>query len=119
MDFVISDANVSVIARLAYSYADRYLFEFLIRSDASTKFAPKNYWGTFPSFSAGWVVSEEGWFKDHVKFMDFLKVRLSFGILGKDNIQPWRWTQLYNVDQGKGAVFGNNSAGDDSSDAES
>ena len=41
--------------------------------------------------------------------MDFLKVRLSFGILGKDNIQPWRWTQLYNVDQGKGAVFGNNS----------
>ena len=100
---------LSYVGRLNYSYADRYLFEFLIRSDASTKFAPKNYWGTFPSFSAGWVVSEEGWFKDHVKFMDFLKVRLSFGILGKDNIQPWRWTQLYNVDQGKGAVFGNNS----------
>lgn len=41
--------------------------------------------------------------------MDFLKIRASFGILGKDNIQPWRWTQLYNVDLGKGAIFGENS----------
>lgn len=100
---------LSYVGRFNYSYADRYLFEFLIRSDASTKFAPKNYWGTFPSFSAGWVMSEENWFKDNIKFMDFLKIRASFGILGKDNIQPWRWTQLYNVDLGKGAIFGENS----------
>ena len=98
---------LSYVGRINYSYADKYLFEFLIRSDASTKFAPKNYWGTFPSWSAGWVMSEENWFKDNIKFMDFLKIRASFGILGKDNIQPWRWTQLYNVDLGKGAIFGN------------
>ena len=52
--------NLAYIGRINYSYADRYLFEFLVRSQASaTKFAPENYWGAFPSVSAGWVLSEE------------------------------------------------------------
>lgn len=42
--------NLSYIGRLNYSYADRYLFEFLLRSDSSTKFAPENYWGFFPRY---------------------------------------------------------------------
>lgn len=64
-------AGLSYIGRLNYAYADRYLFEFLIRTDASTNFAPENYWGSFPSFSAGWVLSEEGFFKDNIKWMNF------------------------------------------------
>ena len=52
------------IGRINYAYMDRYLLEFLIRSDASTKFAPENYWGTFPAVSAGWVISEEDWFRN-------------------------------------------------------
>lgn len=97
---------LSYVGRLNYSYADKYLFEFLIRSDASTKFAPSNYWGTFPSASAGWVISEENWFNKEKLGIDFLKVRASFGMLGKDNIAPWSWTQLYSPSAGKGAIFG-------------
>jgi TonB-linked SusC/RagA family outer membrane protein len=97
---------MSYIGRFNYSFADRYLFEFLIRSDASTKFAPENYWGTFPSFSAGWVLSEEGFFKDKVNWIDFLKIRASIGFLGKDNTAAWLWRQRYTYQNNKGAVFG-------------
>lgn len=100
---------LSYIGRLNYSYADKYLFEFLLRSDASTKFAPENYWGMFPSWSAGWVMSEESWFNKEKLGIDFLKIRGSFGILGRDNIQPWLWTQLYSRNADKGPVFGTSS----------
>lgn len=72
--------TLSYIGRFNYAYANKYLFEFLIRSDASTKFAPENYWGVFPSFSAGWVMSEENWFKKALPWVDFLKLRGSFGL---------------------------------------
>lgn len=98
--------TLSYIGRLNYAYANKYLFEFLIRSDASTKFAPENYWGVFPSFSAGWVMSEENWFKKALPWVDFLKVRGSFGLTGRDNITPWQWTRLYNSNQWGGPVFG-------------
>ena len=98
--------TLSYIGRINYAYKDRYLAEFLLRSDASTKFAPENYWGTFPSFSAGWVMSEEDWFKDHVKFIDYLKLRASFGLTGRDNTTPWQWMQTYGTDKDKGPVFG-------------
>ncbi len=97
---------LSYIGRVNYDYASKYLFEFLMRCDASTKFAPENYYGYFPSVSAGWVISEENWFKNNVKWIDFLKVRASWGLMGRDNIRAWLWTQLYNRDMAKGAVFG-------------
>ena len=101
---------LSYIGRVNYSYADKYLFEFLLRSDASSKFAPKNYWGVFPSVSAGWVISEESWFNKEKLGIDFLKIRGSFGLLGRDNIQPWIWTQLYARNPDKGPIFGINSS---------
>jgi TonB-linked SusC/RagA family outer membrane protein len=100
--------TLSYIGRVNYSYADRYLFEFLLRSDASTKFAPENYWGTFPAFSAGWVISEEPWF-DNVKWLkwiDFLKIRASWGVTGRDNLTPWQWLQIYTLDKNKSIIFG-------------
>ena len=106
--------TLSYIGRINYSYADRYLFEFLLRSDASTKFAPENYWGTFPAFSAGWVTSEEKWFKENIHWIDFLKLRASFGLTGRDNLTAWQWMQVYNLDENKGTVFGegtNNDSG--------
>lgn len=107
MSFGRSESGMlSYIGRLNYSYADRYLFEFLMRSDASTKFAPANYYGYFPSVSAGWVISEESWFKNALPWVEFLKVRASWGMMGRDNIKAWLWTQLYNRDEAKGAVFG-------------
>ncbi|NDV64064.1 TonB-dependent receptor [Bacteroides sp. 224] len=104
--------RLSYIGRLNYSYADKYLLEFLIRSDASTKFAPKNYWGVFPSVSAGWIISEESWFNKEKLGIDFLKIRGSFGMLGRDNINPFVWLTRYNRSVNEnGAVFGVNSMG--------
>lgn len=106
--------TLSYIGRFNYAYANKYLFEFLIRSDASTKFAPENYWGVFPSFSAGWVMSEENWFKKALSWVDFLKLRGSFGLTGRDNIVAWQWMQLYASDANKGPVFGTGASNDTS-----
>lgn len=101
-------ASLSYIGRLNYAYADKYLFEFLIRSDASTKFAPKNYWGVFPSASIGWVMSQEKWFNNALPWVDFLKLRGSFGLTGRDNTTAWLWMQHYGIwnKTSDNAVFG-------------
>ena len=103
-----SDAgNLAYIGRFNYSYADKYLFQFLLRSQASAaKFAPENYWGAFPSFSAGWVVSEESWFPKEKWKIDFMKLRASYGIMGRDNVEAWRWLQLYSYNSNRGPIFG-------------
>ena len=109
MVFNRSEAGtLSYIGRINYAYMDRYLLEFLIRSDASTKFAPENYWGTFPAVSAGWVISEEDWFRNSkaLKWVDFLKLRASFGLTGRDNLTPWQWLQVYTLDKNKSIIFG-------------
>lgn len=106
-DFGRSESgHLSYIGRVNYAFQSKYLFEFLVRSDASTKFAPRNYWGVFPSVSAGWVMSEEDWFRDNVNFVNNLKLRGSFGLLGRDNIQPWAWLRTYSLNADKGPIFG-------------
>ena len=108
--------TLSYIGRINYAYADRYLLEFLLRSDASTKFAPENYWGTFPAISAGWVVSEEPWFQNikPLQFIDFLKVRASWGLTGRDNLTAWQWMQVYSLDKKGNPVIGEGSSIDPS-----
>ncbi|MBR1547359.1 MAG: TonB-dependent receptor [Prevotella sp.] len=101
------NGNLAYIGRLNYAYDDRYLFEFLVRAQASAaKFAPENYWGAFPSVSAGWVASEEKWFPKEKLKIDFLKFRASFGIMGRDNVDAWRWLQLYAYNPSRGSIFG-------------
>lgn len=51
-------------------------------------------------------MSEENWFKKALPWVDFLKIRGSFGLTGRDNITPWQWTRLYNSNQWGGPVFG-------------
>jgi len=98
--------SLSYIGRINYAYADKYLFEFLIRSDASTKFAPENYWGVFPSVSVGWIMSQESWFQNNIKAIDYLKLRASYGLTGRDNIPSWTWAKYYSYNADKGPVFG-------------
>ncbi len=98
--------NLSYVGRINYAYDDKYLAEFLIRVDASTKFAPENYWGAFPSMSLGWVTSKESWFEDNVSFIDFFKVRGSFGLVGRDAINAWEWMQSYGYRNHDGPIFG-------------
>jgi TonB-linked SusC/RagA family outer membrane protein len=100
--------NLSYLGRVSYNYDSKYLLQFLFRADASTKFAPENYWGFFPSLSAGWVISEEPWFNNNVSWVDNLKLRASVGKTGNDNLKPWRWLQLYSYAADKGFGFGQN-----------
>ncbi|UAY56208.1 SusC/RagA family TonB-linked outer membrane protein [Arachidicoccus terrestris] len=98
--------NLSYLGRATYNYKHKYLLDFVFRTDASTVFAPENYWGFFPGLSAGWVISDENFFKDHINWVNFLKIRTSWGITGNNNIKAWRWLQLYKGEQDKGFGFG-------------
>ncbi|PRD49304.1 SusC/RagA family TonB-linked outer membrane protein [Sphingobacterium haloxyli] len=103
--FANESGSLGYIGRVNYRYGEKYLAEFLFRTDASTKFAPENYWGRFYSLSAGWVVSEEDFFKS-VKGIDYLKFRYSAGLMGNDQFPAWNWRQRFSYQVGKGPVFG-------------
>lgn len=107
--FISQSGRQAYAGRLNYNYANKYLFEGLMRADGTYFFAPGRRWGYFPSFSLGWVASEEGFFKRNVKFMDFLKVRGSIGFLGTNAIKTISYAENYNFgQQSKAAVFGGN-----------
>ena len=77
----------SFFGRLIYSYAKRYLLQANVRHDGSSRFAKNYRWGTFPSFSAGWVVSEEPFMqRAALPWLSFLKLRASWGKLGNERI---------------------------------
>lgn len=99
---------LSYIGRASYKYDNRYLAQFVFRSDASTKFAPENYWGFFPTGSFGWVASEEKFFKNLKldEIFDFFKLRYSIGKTGKDNVAAWQWLQIYKIEPTGGMGFG-------------
>ena len=78
-------ALMSYFGRLNYDYKGRYLFEANFRSDASSRFAKGFRWGYFPSFSAGWRISEEGWMDAAKPYIQNMKVRASWGRLGNQN----------------------------------
>lgn len=96
---ITGGANVSgrqgYVGRLNYVYANKYLFEGNFRYDGSFNFAPGNKWGFFPSFSAGWKISEESFFRNSIKSVDYLKIRGSYGELGNDRIEPYRYLSSY------------------------
>ena len=75
----------SYFGRLKYDYQNKYLIQGNIRADGSSRFAPENRWGYFPSVSVGWVVSNENFFKD-VRFVNLLKIRASYGTLGNERV---------------------------------
>lgn len=79
-------AMLSYVFRLNYVFADRYLLELNGRYDGSSRFLGKNRWGFFPSASAGWRISEENFFEGIRSTVDNLKLRVSYGKLGNQNI---------------------------------
>lgn len=74
------DRLVSYYGRATYDYAGKYLLSAIIRRDGTSLLGTENKWGNFPSVSAGWIVSNESFF--NVDFIDFFKVRASWGING-------------------------------------
>lgn len=79
-------ARINYFSRLAYNYKDKYLFEFLSRYDGSDMFPQATRYGFFPGFMAGWVVSEENFWKNTSSVVNYFKVRASWGQLGNDQI---------------------------------
>ena len=90
---------LSYFARVQYDYDGKYLLSAVIRRDGSSNFGPQNKFGYFPSGSVGWIASEESFLQDN-SFIDFLKFRASYGILGNDRIGSFRFVSLLN---GEGA----------------
>ena len=80
------NALLSWFGRINYDYNSKYLFEANIRYDGSSKFAKGNQWGVFPSFSAGWRISEEAFWENLKSIVKNLKIRGSWGKLGNQNI---------------------------------
>lgn len=79
------ERRLSHFGRFEYEFKGKYLFSAMIRRDLSTKFGPDNRVAVFPSFTSGWIVSDEDFFKKD-GFINFLKLRASYGLLGNDKI---------------------------------
>jgi TonB-linked SusC/RagA family outer membrane protein len=75
-----------VIGRVGYDYKQKYIVEFNGAYNGSDRFAKENRYGFFPSGSVAWNISEESFFKDNIQFIDRLKLRGSYGLLGNDKI---------------------------------
>ena len=83
---LFSDSRLlSYFARLQYNYDGKYLLSAVIRRDGSSNFGPRNKFGYFPTASIGWVASEEDFLQEN-EFINFLKIRASYGIIGNDRI---------------------------------
>ncbi len=89
-------ATVSLLGQINYDYKGRYLLQANVRRDGSSVFAPGNQWGTFPSVSAGWRISEESFMKQ-LPWISNLKLRLGYGSLGNANISQFAWLNTYTL----------------------
>jgi TonB-linked SusC/RagA family outer membrane protein len=92
----------SVFARLNYDYQQKYLFTGIVRRDGSSRFGKNNRYGVFPSMSVGWVVSREEFWKAN-DYVNFLKIRGSYGVNGNDNIADFLY--LATVGGGRNYTF--------------
>lgn len=98
----------SYFGRLDYNFREKYMFQATVRRDGSSRFGANNKWGVFPSFSAGWNISNESFMEGRPEFIDHLRIRGSWGINGNERIGEFRYTSL--MDGGQNYYFG---AGDD------
>ena len=105
--------NLGASGRATYSYDNRYFMEFNFGYNGSEKFAPDHRFGFFPTIGAGWVVSNEKFWKGKISdVITRLKIRGSYGMVGNDNIGNVRFFYLSNVtpDNGPSATFGTNNS---------
>ncbi|MBQ8652015.1 MAG: TonB-dependent receptor [Alistipes sp.] len=90
----VPDHTTSFFGRINYTLFDRFLFTATMRADGSSKFAPDHRWGYFPAGAVAWRLSDEAWLKD-VDWLSNLKVRLSYGTSGSDNISSNLWRETW------------------------
>lgn len=102
------NAKRSYISRVNYNFNNKYFFEFIGRADASVNFLPENRWGFFPTVGLGWKLSDEKFMKD-IKFLNNLKLRVNYGLVGEDRVGNRLWESRYT--QTTGILFGGVNAG--------
>lgn len=95
----------SAFFRGTYNYNNTYFLSGIFRADASSRFADGNKWGYFPSMSAGWRISNEGFFGDE-SFISNLKLNGSWGQLGNQNITPFQYLSTYTKDTAYNYILG-------------
>jgi TonB-linked SusC/RagA family outer membrane protein len=92
-------ARASYFGRIDYNYDEKYMVQATVRRDGSSVFGPGNKWGVFPSFSAGWNVTNEEFMGGRPEWFDYMKVRASWGKNGNDRIGQFLYTSLMNGGQ--------------------
>ena len=90
-------ARIHYYTRLNYNYKEKYLLEAVVTYDGSYTFPEATRYGVFPGVSAGWIVSKESFF--NVGFLDYLKLKGSYGQLGNDNVAPFQFLASYGLSQ--------------------
>ncbi|MDR2042438.1 MAG: TonB-dependent receptor [Tannerella sp.] len=98
----------SIFGRINYNFKERYLFEANLRYDGSSRFADGHKWGTFPSVSAGWRISEEDFWSDLKPIVGNLKLRASYGQLGNQNTLNGYYPAQSVVNLGTNYIFDKN-----------
>ena len=99
-------AFMGAFYRLNYSYAGRYLVEVSGRYDGSSKFPTYSRWGFFPSFSAGWRISDEPWMRWSRSVIDNLKLRVSAGSMGNGSVSPYKYTSEMTLSKASDITIG-------------
>ena len=90
--------GMSYFGRLNYDFAEKYMFTAIFRADGSSVFAPGHRWGYFPSFSAGWVVSNEKFMQSTSDWLSFLKIRAGWGQNGNKSIGAFQYEAAFGYD---------------------
>lgn len=99
-------ARKSWIGRVTYGYKSKYLAEAIIRRDGSLKFHPDKRWGNFPGLMLGWRASEESFWKNNLSFINYFKLKASYGEMGMDPGDPFQYIDKYSLGTVRGMVFG-------------
>ena len=103
MSFTFTDfreiSKASFFGKVNYSFDNRYILEMTARSDGSSKFAPGQKWGFFPSGALAWNVHNESFFKSikDSKAINDLKIRASYGLIGNEDVEPYLWEEIVNT----------------------
>lgn len=92
------NARMNFFGRVDYNYDNRYLVQFNWRYDGSENFPKGKRFGFFPGVSIGWRISEENFWKDHVDFIQNLKIRASWGKMGNDKVAAFQYMTAYTFD---------------------